>query len=51
MSKKHLTDEELSAEIEALQAALEFSRHNYLALWLPVGQYKVTNTLRMAQHR
>ena len=34
---------------EALQAALEFSRHNYLALWLPVGQYKVTNTLRMAQ--
>ena len=34
---------------QALQAALEFSRHNYLALWLPVGQYKVTNTLRMAQ--
>ena len=32
-----------------LQAAIDFSRHNYLALWLPAGQYLVTDSLNMTQ--
>ena len=26
----------------ALQSAIDFARHNYLSLWLPVGEYRVT---------
>jgi hypothetical protein len=34
----------------ALQSAIDFARHNYLTLWLPVGEYRVTQSLRALQH-
>jgi hypothetical protein len=30
---------------DALQAAVEYSRRNYLALWLPSGEYRVSRTI------
>ena len=33
----------------ALQAAIDFAAHNYLALYLPAGKYVVTESLRMVQ--
>ena len=34
----------------ALQSALDFARHNYLSVWLPVGEYRVSQSLRALQH-
>jgi hypothetical protein len=34
---------------EAIQSAIEFSRYNYLSLWLPAGRYKVTKSLQFIQ--
>ena len=31
----------------ALQSAIDFARHNYLSLWLPAGEYKVTESLQV----
>lgn len=33
----------------ALQAAIDFSRDNYLTPWLPVGVYTITRSLRLIQ--
>ena len=34
----------------ALQSAIDFARHNYLSIWLPAGEYKVTASLQALQH-
>ena len=34
----------------ALQSAIDFARHNYLSVWLPAGEYRVTQSLRALQH-
>ena len=34
---------------DALQAALDFCRENYLSPWLPAGQYMVTRSLKLTQ--
>jgi hypothetical protein len=34
---------------EALQSAIDFSRFNYLSLWMPAGEYKVTKSLQLVQ--
>jgi hypothetical protein len=34
----------------ALQAAIDFSRHNYLVAYFPAGKYIVTNSLKLAQY-
>jgi hypothetical protein len=34
----------------ALQSAIDFARHNYLSIWLPAGEYRVTRSLQALQH-
>ena len=33
-----------------LQAAIDFSRHNYLEVWVPAGQYIITDSLNLTQY-
>lgn len=33
----------------AIQSAVEFARANYMVVWLPAGDYKVTSTIAMQQ--
>jgi hypothetical protein len=34
----------------SLQAAIDFARHNYLSIYLPAGQYLVSDSLNLTQH-